>query len=271
MIFNAYSDTTDGLCGIALKSAGHIFSRQGRRISRPNGRGDWLLFYIAKGKERFMFDRAVDGEAGSFVLYRPGEPQEHVTQGEGSAEFYYVHFTAPPQFDLFGLESSTVYPAKNSAKARDLFEAIIDELQRKQPYYEKICAAKLLDIMGLLARRAAHCNDPNRRYADQITFVIQRMNRAYQSDETLDDYAALCKMSKFHFLRIFKEITGASPVEYKTRIRMEHARELLEDLSLSVSEVGLRVGYSSPSYFCDAFKKKTGMSPLQYRNLLRKR
>ena len=57
MIFNAYSGTDRGALGLCVRSAGHIFARQGRRISRPAGREDWLLFYVAKGSERFFFAR----------------------------------------------------------------------------------------------------------------------------------------------------------------------------------------------------------------------
>jgi AraC-like DNA-binding protein len=72
-------------------------------------------------------------------------------------------------------------------------------------------------------------------------------------------------MSKFHFLRVFKSITGVSPLEYRSNIRLDHAKELLTDTSIPINEVGRSVGYSSDRYFCDAFKAKTGMSPSRYR------
>ena len=91
------------------------------------------------------------------------------------------------------------------------------------------------------------------------------MNREYKKNYTLDDYAKMCNMSKFHFLRIFKGITGASPFEYRNKIRLDHAKELLLDTPLPINEIGRSVGYSSNSYFCDAFKAKTGTSPSVYR------
>ena len=77
MILNAYSDSADGLFGISLVSAGHIFAHSGRRIVRPKGRADWLLFYIANGSEHFIFDKEEVASEGSFVFFRPGEKQEH--------------------------------------------------------------------------------------------------------------------------------------------------------------------------------------------------
>lgn len=267
MIYNAYADTANGAFGISLNSAGHIFAHEGREIRRPAGRGDWLLFYVAKGTERFFLDSTCDAEAGSFVIFGPHERQEHLCIDK-AAEFYYVHFSAPSGLDLLGLESSRVYSAKPSATVRELFEKIIDELQRKRPFYEKLCVCHLFHIIGRLARRIADQNNPNRRYADRIAFVVQGLNKEYNKNLSLDELATSCSMSKFHFLRIFKEIVGTSPLEYRTRIRIEHAKELLEDINLPIGEVGAQVGYSSAAYFCDAFKKNTGLSPSEYRKIL---
>ena len=73
------------------------------------------------------------------------------------------------------------------------------------------------------------------------------------------------RMSKFHFLRTFKEITGVSPIEYRAQIRLEHAAELLSDSNMTVGEIALQLGFSSQGYFCDAFKKSFGESPSSYR------
>ena len=267
MIFNAYSDTKEGLFGISVKSAGHIFAKKGRKISRPGGREDWLLFYVSKGSEHFYFEREEDANEGSFIFFRPHEMQEHENIWDRTGEFYYIHFLAPETFDLFGLESSKIYSSKTSASVRDIFESIISELQTKQYGYEKICAAKLFTVIAELSRRTVKESDPNRTYADRIAFVIQIMNREYEKQHSLEDFADMCKMSKFHFLRIFKEITGSSPVEYKNKIRMDHALEFLEDGGTPIGEIAAQVGFSSPAYFCDAFKKKYGVSPSAYRKL----
>ena len=78
MIFNAYSESSDGLFGVSVKSAGHIFAENGRRVSRPTGREDWLLFYVAKGTERFTLDGETDAPEGSFIIFKPHQKQEHI-------------------------------------------------------------------------------------------------------------------------------------------------------------------------------------------------
>ena len=83
-------------------------------------------------------------------------------------------------------------------------------------------------------------------------------------DTSLEDFANMCNMSKYHFLRTFLQITGKSPIEYRNDIRLSHAAEMLTEERLSVEEVGATVGYSSASYFSSAFKKKFSVSPKQY-------
>ena len=51
MIWNAYSEEKVRNFGLNVKSCGHIFAKNGREINRPQGRGDWLLFYVFKGCE----------------------------------------------------------------------------------------------------------------------------------------------------------------------------------------------------------------------------
>lgn len=270
MIFNAYAAPHKAVLGLSVKSVGHIFAPQGRKILRPAGREDWLLFYVAAGGERFFLSEITDAAAGSFIIFRPHEPQIHTQVLPATAEFYYIHFQAPTDFEPLGLNSSTVYHTAPSTAVRDLFEAALAELQEKNPFCEQLCAAKLLELLALLARRSASLSPAHKPYTRQIETVIRLMNLEFDKDTDLAAYAALCNLSKFHFLRLFKELTGISPIEYRNKLRTEHAKALLEDESIPVGEIAARVGYSSPAYFCDAFKKRVGISPREYRNRFQK-
>lgn len=265
MIYNAYQDTDEGIAEVSVVSCGHIFAQKGRKIGRPNGRSDYLLFYIAKGKELFYLKNETVAAAGSFIFFRPYERQEHIYTENETGEFYYVHFNAPEDFDLLGFESSTVYDTKPSTKVRDIFEEIISELQAKQPAYELFCTSKLFTLFSVLARNTKKESSSNGVYFDKISFVIQKMNKEYQADYSLEDYANMCNLSKYHFLRIFKDIVGVSPIEYRNTIRFEHIKEQLKDTDTPINEIAEKAGFASPSYFCIAFKKKIGVSPNQYR------
>ena len=269
MIYSAHQDNRAGISGVSIVSSGHIFAPRNRSIHRPNGRSDFLLFYIAKGSEHIFLDRETVMQEGAFVLFRPGEKQIHVQKDFDISEFYYIHFQAPESFDLFGFESSVVYDVAPSPQISQLFEEVIEELQNKWPAYEQLCVAKFFQILALLQRKSAKEKAPLGQYMDKISFIIQKMNREYEKPYTLEDYAQMCCMGKFHFLRVFREITGCSPMEYRNHIRMEHAKELLTDTDLLIDEISRRVGYASNVYFCDAFKARVGVAPSQYRKASR--
>jgi len=264
-IFNAYAEGKEGIFDIFIKSCGHIFAEKGREINRPYGRDDWLLFYIAKGKERFYLDEEVYADEGSFIFFRPRERQRHIYLGEQTGEFYYVHFMAPLQFDLLGFKSFTLYSSSPTSLIKELFEEVINELQMKKVNYEKICLTLFLNIICHLQRRMENSQNPHKKYLNDISSIVQIMNREYEKDYSLEDYAEMCHMSKFHFLRMFKNIVGCTPHEYLANIRIDHAAEFLEDTALSVNEIAARTGFASQSYFCDAFKKKTGKTPSAHR------
>ena len=264
MIFNSYAEQKEDLAGIRLVSCGHIFAKPNREIYRPTGREDWLLFYVAKEQETVFFDDTVIAKAGSFIIFAPGEKQHHMYQGNKTAEFYYVHFrcdTLP-----IALETSRVYSLMPQQHYCSLFEEIIDETLQKKAHYEALCISRLLYIMALIQRDTAENDGSAHSRWKTVEFAIQHMNKYCDSSLKLENYADMCRMSKYHFLRVFKQVTGSTPLDYRNRIRIEHAKELLENGYLTVSEISESLGYNSSAYFCDAFKKMIGCSPIEYRN-----
>ena len=266
MIYNAYAEQNEQVLGIKLVSCGHVFAKHGRKIDRPGGREDWLLFYVAKESETFYLDETETGEAGSFVIFAPGEKQHHIYLGDKTAEFYYVHFQCEQLPSDLSLESSKVYRTLFNRQVCDLFEDIIEETLGKQPFYEKLCIYKLLYLLTVLEREISSINHPDRENFRRIAYAVQHMNKFYDSDLGLKDYAELCTMSKYHFLRTFEKIVGFTPMEYRNNIRLQHAADLLLEERLTVEQISSLVGYSSASYFSSAFKQKYKLSPKQYQN-----
>ena len=266
MIFNSYAQQKEALAGMHLVSCGHIFAKEGREIRRPKGREDWLLFYVAKGEETFYLERATLAPAGSFILFAPGEKQHHAYLGTGTAEFYYVHFSCEALPEGLTVETSHVYAAPPQSAVAALFEQIIEETLEKKPHYEPLCLAKLLVLLSMVQRETAHTEARAAQGHRRIARAIQHIGRYCEQTLSLEDYAQMCYMSKYHFLRTFKQVTGETPLEYRMRMRIENAKDMLEEGTLTVSEIGEKLGFSTPAHFSDAFKKATGISPKKYAN-----
>jgi AraC family transcriptional regulator len=77
--------------------------------------------------------------------------------------------------------------------------------------------------------------------------------------------ADLTRLSVHHFCRAFKQSIGIPAHQYQVHRRMEVAKLLLADQTMSVTDIALRLGYAHTSSFGSAFRKTTGWTPTVYR------
>ncbi|HEY0740017.1 MAG TPA: AraC family transcriptional regulator [Chryseosolibacter sp.] len=101
----------------------------------------------------------------------------------------------------------------------------------------------------------------NRRDAD-----LMKELKDYLSATFLDDHSMLSLAKHFgtntnKLMSLFKKLSGKSIFEYLSELRMEHARQLLLDEAMLVTEVARTVGYKNPNHFSAAFKKHYGICP----------
>ena len=82
---------------------------------------------------------------------------------------------------------------------------------------------------------------------------------------SLDSVSAILNLNASYFSSQFKRSFGVNFVDYLTDLRIQAAKQLLEDPLHSAAEIARMVGYESANYFARAFKKKTGMTPTEYR------
>ena len=87
------------------------------------------------------------------------------------------------------------------------------------------------------------------------------MNAQLADDFSLTRLARSAELSEYHFSRMFKRATGLSPSQYFIGLRMA----LLIETQRSVIDIGLEVGYSSPSHFSQVFRREVGVTPSAYR------
>ena len=80
-----------------------------------------------------------------------------------------------------------------------------------------------------------------------------------------EEIANELQISLPHLSRVFKSVTGATLIEYTNRIKINHAKQLLESGRMTTREIAQQVGIQDEKYFCRLFKKHTGQTTSAYK------
>lgn len=99
----------------------------------------------------------------------------------------------------------------------------------------------------------------------RISIAVDYCHENTFSEISLDELSQICGLSKFHLLRVFKEVYGITPRKYAAHLRLTKAKELLTTKTLSLSEIAHSLGFSELSAFTRFFKHQMQESPGQYR------
>jgi AraC-like DNA-binding protein len=85
------------------------------------------------------------------------------------------------------------------------------------------------------------------------------------------EIADIANLSPYHLIRAFKQQTGKTPYEYLVDLKIDKAKELLENYRYSVTEICFLCGFNNHSHFTTLFKRKVGVPPSEYRNIVASR
>ena len=120
-----------------------------------------------------------------------------------------------------------------------------------------------------ISRLSDACSSIHDRKETQQETVVSKaktyMQENFGKDISLDDVSREVNVSPYYFSKLFKEEAGENFIEYLTHLRIDRAKELLRDETLSIKEISMMIGYGDPNYFSRIFKKQTSMTPREYR------
>ena len=101
--------------------------------------------------------------------------------------------------------------------------------------------------------------------ASQKSRVLDVVQQRLAVDIALDDLAAAAGVSRFHFLRLFKNSLGITPHRFVMDQRLAAARKLLADTDQRLADVAASTGFSSQSHLCTTMRRRLGVTPKQWR------
>ena len=242
------------------------------RTSRPKGRKDYQLLYIAAGQGHFFIngqERVVS--AGNIIVYLPGQPQEYVYYKDDKTDVYWVHFTGSDVekiIDYYNIRlSENIIYIGTSPDYQWLFGQIIQEMQLCRPRFEELISLLLRNIFILISRNLIGANRADNSLENEVELAMHYFRENYRSEINVEDYALSRGISASNFYRVFKQISGSTPLQFILKLRLSNAQNLLENSNLTIAEIASAVGYENPLYFSRLFHKHIGVSPSEYRKM----
>ncbi|NOD75674.1 MULTISPECIES: GyrI-like domain-containing protein [unclassified Ruegeria] len=102
-------------------------------------------------------------------------------------------------------------------------------------------------------------------YEDRVLRVLAYIHDNPAGDLSLDALADVAAMSRFHWHRVFRALTGETCAQAVRRVRLHRAATWLVQSDKAISDIALSVGYPNPSSFARAFSEAYGSSPAAFR------
>ncbi len=147
--------------------------------------------------------------------------------------------------------------------AVEILDRMIDENAKRFPGYKSLLRSLFIEFIVLLCRSAG-TEDAGRLSAEEnISRLIGMLQNRYYEGWTVKRMADKTGLSEPSLYRLFKQLTGTSPTDYLLNLRLQHAKDLLENTGISVTEAAFETGFGNSSYFTRVFKKKYRCTPNQ--------
>lgn len=160
----------------------------------------------------------------------------------------------------------------NSALSKEIFRLIdeIEEIHLTKPMgYEMEITSLMIMILRRLYIAYETSSESIKDGEDQSVQTQRKMARFiyenYGKKLSLEDIANSGSISKSTCMRIFREYTGKSPINFLNSYRLERSTQMLEDTAMQITEIALECGFAQQSYYNKLFLKEYGITPKQYR------
>jgi AraC-like DNA-binding protein len=181
-----------------------------------------------------------------------------------------MHLTGPGTAVAFRLDL-----IERDGRLSQLGRTLATELTDENPGREIVLDALVEQVVVHLLRHYSNIRRSEELELSRVGLIDRRIRRSVElmhaqleQNLSLKEIAAASYLSPFHFVRVFKKLTGTTPHAYLASVRTDRAQLLLAESDLSVTQISSRVGYSSPSHFSKAFRQATGLTPRSFRSAL---
>ncbi|CAM3100348.1 helix-turn-helix domain-containing protein [Rariglobus hedericola] len=224
--------------------AGNVFVVQGNQVHSFRDREDLVVVNVMYDPMRVLLPagllRRLPGYSALFLL----EPT----------------FRSAHQFS-----SRLQLDREDLGAAEALVERIESESKQAYPGHEAILLGLLIELMVFLSRRYGESDVRESRALLEMGKLISTLEQRFNEPWTLAEMARFARVSRTNLLRVFRQATGKSPIDYLIGLRIEAAKRLLRQSNRSMTEIGIETGFGDSNYFARQFRLVAGRTPSEFR------
>ena len=246
----------------------HLSDRNYKK-HRKNGRMDWHILYITKGRCHLTEKgENLVAKTGDLVIYAPFEEQCYGFLASDGSVSNYIHFSGTGVEELLkasGLFGKRIVTVGQSNQLESVFAKMRDEYILKKENHIEAAAAYFTQFVVFAGRAAAKGQELTTETERSIDDVCRMIQKRYSEPITVLECADFCHLSLSRFEHLFKEKTGVTPRSYINRLKITVACDLISESNLSVRQAAEAVGITDPNYFSRLVKKYTGRSPSSFK------
>ncbi len=264
---------------ISLIPSQHFFiEKQTNKFTMPamHYHNAFEIYYLLKGeREYFVQNQFFKVREGDVVLIPKG--MLHRTAGKGATRFL-IYFSQGFLSTFFTKAATPflytggplIFRPDDAVRSQltMLFQTLLCEYQKlggkEDTDADTVLAGYLYQILFTISH-APNAYVPHSYADDRIARVIQYINENYGQITDIEQIASHFFISKFHLCRIFNKNLGIPLITYLNTIRVREACRMMKSGNASLTDIAMRCGFNSSSYFCKVFKNEKGISPTEYK------
>lgn len=167
--------------------------------------------------------------------------------------------------DYKTLSQENYYIGDENIELKEILSRINNKLLKKNKNFECIIDLYAQELVYNLISSKGARQVLNLELNNPVNLAIRYMNDNCMQSISISQLSYDLNMSEANFCQYFKRITNMTPNEYLTNVKLEKAKSLL--MQTSVTEVAFDLGYENISYFISIFKRKYGITPKQYQKI----
>lgn len=240
--------------------------RVGYDVSKTST-SEYLVKYCLAGEGWFDeggFRHKVN--AGDMIICRRDTPHQYGTDEQNPWAVFWAYFYSEgfeEYYPAIKHRKSVVFRTGVHIKLVDFFRDIVLELKKGYAKPQLLYSSHLLQCcFSYMLSKYDTTSLGNKYDFDQ---VLAYMSENVDRELSIKELSSVLHLSKDHFIRLFNEKYGYTPLDYFIRIKMQQACNYIATTELSLSQIATILGYEDYYYFSRIFKSKVGYSPREYR------